>query len=54
MECMELQSDIQFKNLIMSLYQTFIGKKYPSLHNHALFMSSLLAVRTFVNKFCQG
>ena len=24
MECIELQSDIQLKNLIMSLYQTFI------------------------------
>ena len=46
MECMELQSDIQLKNLTMCGYQIFIktsltSKKYPLLHNHALYMSLL-------------
>ena len=45
MKCIELQSDIQLENLIMSLYLTFIRpltmEKYPSFHHHALFMSSL-------------
>jgi len=38
MEHTELQSDIQLKNLITSLYQTFIREEYPSLHGHALFI----------------
>lgn len=44
-QCIKLQSDIQLKKTIMFLYQTLIRPltrdKYPSLHNQALFMSSL-------------
>lgn len=54
MECIELQSDIQLKNLIASLYQTVIRKKYPLLHGHALFMPLLLAVPTVRNSHYQG
>jgi len=43
MECIELQSDIQLKNMIMSLPQFHkvspTKEKYPLLHSHALFMS---------------
>jgi len=41
----ELQSDIQLKNLTLSQYQTFIREIYPLLHSHTLFMSLV-----FVNK----
>jgi len=33
---------------------TITREKYPSLHNHALFMASLLAARPFVNNCFQG
>ena len=47
MECIELQSDIQLKEKfdnvsLMDFYKIYVPReKYPSLHNHALFMSSL-------------
>jgi len=59
-ECIQLQSDLQLKNLVMSLYQIFITlllperDKYLSLHTvtpHSC--HQFLAVRTFVNN-CQG
>ena len=53
-ECIELSSDIQLRNLIVSFYQNFIREKYPLLHSRTLFMSLLLAVHTFVSNCCQG
>uniref|UniRef100_A0ABM5FVD0 General transcription factor II-I repeat domain-containing protein 2A-like n=1 Tax=Pogona vitticeps TaxID=103695 RepID=A0ABM5FVD0_9SAUR len=47
MECIELQSDIQLKEKfdhvsLMDFYKVYVPReKYPSLHNHALFMSLL-------------
>jgi hypothetical protein len=49
MECIELQSDIQLKEKFdhvslldfYKIYEYLPREKYPSLHNHALFMSSL-------------
>jgi len=50
MERTELQSDIQLKNMIMSLLDLYkhslIREIYPSLHNHTSFMLSL-----FRNKY---
>ena len=54
MEYIELQSDIQLKDLIVSLYQTSISpllsEKYPSLHHHILFTAWLLALHTCMTK----
>ncbi|XP_041419118.1 general transcription factor II-I repeat domain-containing protein 2-like [Xenopus laevis] len=47
MECIELQSDFQLKEKfdhvsLLDFYRSYLPRdKYPSLHNHALFMSSL-------------
>ena len=49
---------VAIKNLIMSLsdfYKPSLTKeKYPSFQSHALFVSSLLAVCSVVNKYSQG
>ena len=44
MKCIELQSDIQLKNVTTSVYfykSSLTREKHPSLHSHILFMSSL-------------
>ena len=47
MECIEVQSDIQLKEKfdhvsLLDFYRSYLPRdKYPLLHNHALFMSSL-------------
>ncbi|XP_041442018.1 general transcription factor II-I repeat domain-containing protein 2-like [Xenopus laevis] len=47
MECIELQSDFQLKEKfdhvsLLDFYRSYLPRdKYPSLHNHALFLSSL-------------
>lgn len=57
MECIELQWDIQLKNLVMSLLdfrKTSLNReKYPSFHSHALFVLWLLAVCTPVSNCCK-
>jgi len=64
MECIELQSDIQLKNLILTLYQIFRGlllqeglwkasEASPLLHSHALFMLVLFGSTHICEKYCQ-
>ena len=52
---MELQSDIQLKSdhaTLLGFYKTRITReKYPSLHNHSVFMSLILTINTFANKY---
>ena len=55
MECTELQSDVQLKEefdhvSLLDFYRYYLPKdKYPLLHNHALFMSSLFG-HTYICK----
>ena len=58
MGCMGLQSDIQLKNQIMSLYQTFLSPVFPGrdIPQSTVMPYSchlFLAVRTFVNNSFQ-
>ncbi|CAI6355941.1 unnamed protein product [Macrosiphum euphorbiae] len=60
MECIELQSDIQFKekfnqSSLLDFYKLYLPKEtYPVLHDHALFMfSHFSAVLTFENNCFQ-
>jgi len=41
MECIELQSDVQLKNLSVSLYfdKPYLSRAISLIHNNALFMS---------------
>ncbi|XP_043931708.1 general transcription factor II-I repeat domain-containing protein 2A-like isoform X1 [Protopterus annectens] len=57
MKCIELQSDIQLKEKIlqaslMEFYKLYLPKeKCPSLHEHALFMTSLLGSAYICEQF---
>jgi len=54
MECIELQSKI-WSCLLTKLFKPSIAKeKYPTPHNHILFMSPLLAAHAFENNCFQG
>lgn len=53
MECIDMPWDVQLKDLIMPLYQTFIRGKYHSLQSHLIPVTAL-AEHTFVNNYCQG
>ncbi|XP_043917683.1 general transcription factor II-I repeat domain-containing protein 2B-like isoform X2 [Protopterus annectens] len=57
LECIELQSDIQLKEKflqesLLDFYKLYLSKeKYPSLHEHALFMTSLLGSTYICEQF---
>ena len=58
MECTELQSDIQHKNLMMSLYWTFIGPIFPETNIPCFTITPdschhYLAAPTFVSNYFQ-
>ena len=59
MECIELQSDIQLKNLTMSLYQTFMILTLPERNNPYFTIKPyshhhFFTLHTFVKNCFQG